>query len=104
MRPSPKKTRGYVQVYDGDTFSVPSDGIEAMACCDCGLVHIYKSAIIITGKKYNAVPYKKFMALMKDLKMRQVRTTWRDPKRTSNRRRVRKVRDKIAALASNLRA
>jgi hypothetical protein len=89
----------YRQVKDGEEIMVPVDLKQKSACCDCGLVHRYEYAIIVCGKQMK-LPQKKFLALMRSLKLRITKRAWRDDHATAGKRRGRKTKDKIHALAA----
>jgi len=54
----------YYKPKAGEAFLVPEDGKHEMACCDCGLVHNFKFDILVQGKRFHALPKRKFLALM----------------------------------------
>lgn len=88
----------YAQVKDGEEIAVPPDLKQKSACGDCGLVHRYHYAVIVTGAAKD-LPHREFMRLMRSLKLRVTKRVWRDDRATAGRRRAAKVRGSLRAIA-----
>lgn len=93
----------YRQIKDGEEYAIPPDMKHRAACCDCGLIHRYEYAVVMTGPAIN-LPRRDFMKLMKLCKpVIQVRP-FRDDRATAGRRRGGKVKARIRAIARKVRA
>lgn len=75
-----------------------------IACCDCGLVHLFRFEVIYTGKRALGMKAATIKRLAKELRPHVQFRAWRLERHTAAHRRARKVRESVRAVASRMRA